>query len=271
MLTFGKRVVPLGWTVMLCDTCVSLVVSLATRTLVISGKPVKCCTLPPRLRIRHRLSNPAPPKDSRINPIALAQSSVHRVDQPCQTQDTHQRIGFLVRDAASVQHPSIEVKQTGSVHFRAQNSLPQKDQVVVSLARPRTEEQFFAQTIHGGGLGYRLVRSQGMAEALGQVRMAVGPVEHPAQEPLRIARRLLDLPNVAPLNYMEYVLNNRKKRLQSFEASSSTGENVFATLNAVSQILLHKFSKQNDVPQTIAPTGAVPGNPTLAQSETTPA
>jgi len=80
-----------------------------------------------------------------------------------------------------------------------------------------------------------------------------------------------DLPNVAPLNYMEYVLNNRKKRLQSFEGSSSTGENVFATLNAVSQILLHKFSKQNDVPQTIAPTAPVPGNPTLAQSETTPA
>ena len=80
-----------------------------------------------------------------------------------------------------------------------------------------------------------------------------------------------DLPNVAPLNYMEYVLNNRKKRLQSFEASSSTGENVFATLNAVSQILLHKFSKQNDVPQTIAPTAAVPGNPTPAQSETNPA
>ena len=80
-----------------------------------------------------------------------------------------------------------------------------------------------------------------------------------------------DLPNVAPLNYMEFVLNNRKKRLQSFEASSSTGENVFGTLNAVSQILLHKFSKQNDVPQTTAPTVAVPGKPTLAQSKTTPA
>jgi len=28
---------------------------------------------------------------------------------------------------------------------------------------------------------------------------------------------------------------------------------VFAALNAVSQILLHKFSKQSDVPQTVAP------------------
>ena len=55
-----------------------------------------------------------------------------------------------------------------------------------------------------------------------------------------------DLPNIAPVNYLDYVLNNRKKRVQSFEVVSSTGQNVFATLNAVSQILLHKFSKQSD-------------------------
>src|ERR1700726_4517352 len=61
-----------------------------------------------------------------------------------------------------------------------------------------------------------------------------------------------DLPNIAPVNYMEYVLNNRKKRLQSFELISSTAQNVFAALHAVSQNLLHKFSKQNHVPQ-IAP------------------
>jgi hypothetical protein len=34
--------------------------------------------------------------------------------------------------------------------------------------------------------------------------------------------------------------------VQGFEVVSSTGQNVFATLNAVSQILLHKFSKQSD-------------------------
>jgi signal recognition particle receptor subunit beta len=32
-----------------------------------------------------------------------------------------------------------------------------------------------------------------------------------------------DLENVAPVNYLEYVLNNRKKRVQSFEVVSSTG------------------------------------------------
>ena len=80
-----------------------------------------------------------------------------------------------------------------------------------------------------------------------------------------------DLPNVAPLNYMEYVLNNRQKRLQSFESISSTGQNVFATLNAVSQILLHKFNKQNDVPSTTASAVAVPAGPVVPQSEVAPA
>ncbi|HEY2802173.1 MAG TPA: GTPase domain-containing protein [Chthoniobacterales bacterium] len=55
-----------------------------------------------------------------------------------------------------------------------------------------------------------------------------------------------DLTNIAPLNYLEFLLNNRKKRVQSFEVVSSTGQNVFATLNAVSQLLLQKFSKQSD-------------------------
>jgi len=74
-----------------------------------------------------------------------------------------------------------------------------------------------------------------------------------------------DLENIAPVNYLEYVLNNRKKRVQSFEVVSSTGQNVFASLNAVSQILLHKFSKQSDVPKTAAPPVAIPVEPPVAK------
>ncbi|MEO7932930.1 MAG: ADP-ribosylation factor-like protein [Chthoniobacterales bacterium] len=58
-----------------------------------------------------------------------------------------------------------------------------------------------------------------------------------------------DLPNVAPINYMEFLLNNRKKRVQSFEVISSTGQNVFSSLNVVSQLLLHKFNKASDAAQ----------------------
>ena len=76
-----------------------------------------------------------------------------------------------------------------------------------------------------------------------------------------------DLENVAPTNYLEYVLNNRKRRVQSFEVISSTGQNVFASLNAVSQILLHKFSKQSDTPPKTAPPVAVPVEPGLSATE----
>jgi signal recognition particle receptor subunit beta len=54
-----------------------------------------------------------------------------------------------------------------------------------------------------------------------------------------------DLSNVSPVNYLEYLLNNRKKRLASFESVASTGMNVFATLDAVTQSLLHKFKQEN--------------------------
>src|SRR5436190_22600960 len=75
-----------------------------------------------------------------------------------------------------------------------------------------------------------------------------------------------DLENIAPVNYLEYVLNNRKRRVQSFEVISSTGQNVFASLNAVSQILLHKFSKQSgDTPKPPPPPVAVPVEPQVQQ------
>jgi mutual gliding-motility protein MglA len=53
-----------------------------------------------------------------------------------------------------------------------------------------------------------------------------------------------DLPDVAPANYLDYLLNNRKRRVQSFESVASTGLNVFATLDAVTQLLLHKFNME---------------------------
>jgi mutual gliding-motility protein MglA len=54
-----------------------------------------------------------------------------------------------------------------------------------------------------------------------------------------------DLPNVAPTIYLEYLLNNRKRRVQSFECIANTGVNVFSALDAVTQLLLHRFRKEN--------------------------
>ena len=65
------------------------------------------------------------------------------------------------------------------------------------------------------------------------------------QVPVVLQFNKRDLPNVAPANYLEYLLNNRKRRLQSFECVASTGANVFSALDAVTQLLLHKFKREN--------------------------
>ena len=70
-----------------------------------------------------------------------------------------------------------------------------------------------------------------------------------------------DLPNVAPVNYLEYRAEQSKAAGASFEVISSTGQNVFASLNAVSQILLHKFSKQSEAPKTAPLPVAIPVEP----------
>jgi signal recognition particle receptor subunit beta len=77
-----------------------------------------------------------------------------------------------------------------------------------------------------------------------------------------------DLGNIAPVNYLEFLLNNRKKRVQSFEVISSTGQNVFSSLNAVSQMLLHKFSKGDAAPAAAPPPVAVPVEPSVPKIAT---
>jgi mutual gliding-motility protein MglA len=50
-----------------------------------------------------------------------------------------------------------------------------------------------------------------------------------------------DLPNVAPVEYMEFLLNNRDLQVPSFCAAAHRCEGVFETLNMISRLLLHKF------------------------------
>ncbi|HET9491554.1 MAG TPA: ADP-ribosylation factor-like protein [Methylomirabilota bacterium] len=53
-----------------------------------------------------------------------------------------------------------------------------------------------------------------------------------------------DLPNAAPLDYLEYVLNRGTRRVPSFEAVATEGTGVFDTLNTVSRMVLaHEFGR----------------------------
>ena len=53
-----------------------------------------------------------------------------------------------------------------------------------------------------------------------------------------------DLPNVAPMEYMDFLLNNREVQVPAFGAAAHICEGVFETLNMITRMLLHKFVNQ---------------------------
>lgn len=53
-----------------------------------------------------------------------------------------------------------------------------------------------------------------------------------------------DMSDVAPVDYMEYLLNNREVQVPSFTACAQNCEGVFETLNMITRMLLHKFVNQ---------------------------
>jgi mutual gliding-motility protein MglA len=54
-----------------------------------------------------------------------------------------------------------------------------------------------------------------------------------------------DMPGVAPVEYMEFLLNNRATQVPSFTATASKCEGVFETLNMITRLLLNKFINQS--------------------------
>ncbi|HET8578771.1 MAG TPA: ADP-ribosylation factor-like protein [Methylomirabilota bacterium] len=47
-----------------------------------------------------------------------------------------------------------------------------------------------------------------------------------------------DLPNIAPVEYLEYLFNRRRRRVPFFESVAVEGKGVFDTLNTVSRMVL---------------------------------
>ena len=50
-----------------------------------------------------------------------------------------------------------------------------------------------------------------------------------------------DVPDAAPVEYLDFLLNNRETQVPAFEASASQCQGVFETLNMITRMLLHKF------------------------------
>jgi mutual gliding-motility protein MglA len=55
-----------------------------------------------------------------------------------------------------------------------------------------------------------------------------------------------DLPNAAPVEYMEFLLNNRDVQVPAFTATAHKCQGVFETLNMITRLLLHKFINENN-------------------------
>jgi GTPase SAR1 family protein len=79
-----------------------------------------------------------------------------------------------------------------------------------------------------------------------------------SQLPLVLQFNKRDLAGVAPVQYMEYVLNNGPRRFPVFEAAASSGANVFATLNALAQEILQRFHRAAGRPAAPAPAQNAP-------------
>lgn len=54
-----------------------------------------------------------------------------------------------------------------------------------------------------------------------------------------------DLPAIAPVHYLEFLLNNRDRKRPSFEAVATQGSGVFETLNMIARLVLHKFVRES--------------------------
>jgi len=57
-----------------------------------------------------------------------------------------------------------------------------------------------------------------------------------------------DLPNAAPMEYLDFLLNNRDIQMPAFAGTAHKCEGVFESLNMITRMLLQKFINQS-VPQ----------------------
>ena len=78
-----------------------------------------------------------------------------------------------------------------------------------------------------------------MEENLKTLRMSLDEIPYVLQYNKR------DLPGAAPVEYMEFLLNNRDVQVPSFPGVASQCEGVFETLNMITRMLLHKFINQS--------------------------
>jgi signal recognition particle receptor subunit beta len=84
---------------------------------------------------------------------------------------------------------------------------------------------------------------QNLADNLASLKLNIAEIPYILQYNKR------DLPNAAPVEYMEYLLNNREVQVPAFSATAHKCEGVFEALNMITRLLLQKFINQGAPPQ----------------------
>ncbi len=96
---------------------------------------------------------------------------------------------------------------------------------------------------------------QNLQDNLNQYGIALDDVPYVLQYNKR------DLERIAPVHYLEYLLNNRKVRVPSYESVATEGDGVFKTLNTIARLLLHKFILEHERQKANAGVPLVPADP----------
>lgn len=85
------------------------------------------------------------------------------------------------------------------------------------------------------------------------------------QENLRLHNRALDdvpyifqfnkrdLPNVAPVEYMDFLLNQRAEKMLWYEAIARDGEGIYECLNTICRMVMAKFIQEHNMGSTAVP------------------
>jgi signal recognition particle receptor subunit beta len=85
--------------------------------------------------------------------------------------------------------------------------------------------------------------------------------QDPEEIPIVLQYNKRDLPNAAPVEYLEFLLNNQANRRLSFETSAANGQNILATLQAVCQLALERFHEADEAEEP------PPDEPAMATKE----
>ncbi len=70
--------------------------------------------------------------------------------------------------------------------------------------------------------------------------------------PLVLLYNKRDLAEIAPVNYLDFVLNNRRRRVPTFATKAATGENIFAALRTLCETVIQRFLEKNPSASTDA-------------------